>query len=88
VRDGAFPAKYDTTTLMINVLDMNDNAPVFQINSYLLRVPEGKAFVGIHKVAAVDVDTDKNGEVRYFITGKYRICGEKLAGMDPGSSPS
>ncbi|XP_029959487.1 protocadherin alpha-3-like isoform X9 [Salarias fasciatus] len=64
--DGGKPAKSGTTEIMIKVLDINDNAPVFLLDDYLARVdentPVGKVII---QVNATDLDDGSNGEVVY-----------------------
>ncbi len=70
VKDGAYPALYDSTTVQITVLDVNDNAPVFQNPHYYLDVPENMAIDLFHTVVAEDPDSGLNGTITYSITGK------------------
>lgn len=61
---------YDMTTVLVNVLDENDNAPEFAVGScYTLSVPENNDLTVIHTVAAFDLDDGHNGEIVYSITG-------------------
>ncbi len=69
VRDGSFPAQYDTTTVLVQVLDLNDHAPEFGDSCYSLYVPENSDLSVIHTVVATDADTGPNGEITYSITG-------------------
>ena len=68
VRDGAFPALYDTCTVVIRVLDVNDNSPVFSDSVYHLFVHENTPLAALYTVIASDVDESNNGEVSYVIT--------------------
>ncbi|XP_063732910.1 protocadherin alpha-3-like [Eleginops maclovinus] len=64
--DGGKPPKSGTMTIVVNVLDVNDNAPVFSQNGYSVMLKEN-APVGttvIH-VNATDLDEGLNGEVVY-----------------------
>lgn len=69
VRDGSFPAQFDTTTVVIQVLDVNDHAPEFGESCYPLYVPENSDLSIIHTVVATDADSGANGEITYSITG-------------------
>lgn len=69
VRDGAFPSKHDTTTVKIELLDVNDHAPEFGETCYTLHVPENSDLSVIHTLVATDKDTNANAEVTYTITG-------------------
>jgi protocadherin-16/23 len=67
VRDRAFPALYDTATILVHVLDVNDNSPVFTQTLYEMNVPENAAMSVITTVKATDADTGDNGNVIYSI---------------------
>ncbi|XP_061729707.1 protein dachsous [Cydia pomonella] len=60
------------TTLTIKVLDVNDNAPVFDETSYNRILPEGAGNVEIGSVSAKDRDSDDNGKVTYSILGESK----------------
>ena len=54
-------------TVLIEVLDENDNSPVFDEQGYSFALPEN--FVGyLGKVSASDADSDKNAVIRYSIS--------------------
>jgi protocadherin-16/23 len=64
--DNGLPQLSASSTLVINVLDANDNDPKFSKSSYEFQVEENRkagAFVG--KIAATDVDLGENAVVRY-----------------------
>lgn len=69
--DGGQPEKSGTTVLLIKVLDVNDNAPVFdeQVKrvSLLENSPPGTL---VTKLNATDLDSGANGKISY-IFGKY-----------------
>ncbi|KAG7518347.1 protocadherin alpha-8-like [Solea senegalensis] len=67
--DGGTPPKSGTMTIIINVLDINDNAPVFSQTLYKANVFENvKIGTSIITLNATDLDTGSNGEVRYLIS--------------------
>ena len=66
-----FPALYDTTTVIVNVIDVNDNSPAFTDTVYDLTVPENAHVSVIHTVLATDDDVGKNGRVTYSIIGGF-----------------
>lgn len=68
VRDGSFPAQYDTASVLVTLTDINDHAPEFRDSCYPLRVPENTDLSVIHTVLATDRDAGLNGQVRYSIT--------------------
>ncbi|XP_055015024.1 protocadherin alpha-5-like [Boleophthalmus pectinirostris] len=64
--DGGTPAKSGTTAIIINVLDVNDNAPVFSKNLYKTTVHENVPVgTSIITVNATDIDEGINGEIVY-----------------------
>ncbi|XP_022237895.1 protein dachsous-like [Limulus polyphemus] len=69
VKDGAFPEHYNTTTVEVELLDVNDHAPVFTGSCYPLEVPENSEHSVVHTVVASDLDAGQNAEVTYTITG-------------------
>lgn len=70
VHDGAFPARYDTATVIVGLTDINDNSPVFYDSCYPLFVPENSDLAVIHTVVAEDLDVGSNGDVTYSISGE------------------
>lgn len=63
---------FDLTYLSVIVLDVNDCAPEFKPGScYPLSVPENGETSLIHTVVAMDMDSGKNGEISYSITGNF-----------------
>ncbi|XP_019730298.1 protocadherin gamma-A11-like [Hippocampus comes] len=64
--DGGKPARSGTTAILINVLDVNDNMPVFTSDTYSAVLKEN-APIGttILQVNATDLDDGPNGEVVY-----------------------
>ena len=56
VGDDLFPAKYDTTTIVIQVLDVNDHSPEFGECCYPLYVPENSDLSVIQTVIATDAE--------------------------------
>ena len=56
VGDDSFPAKYDTTTIVIQVLDVNDHSPEFGECCYPLYVPENSDLSVIQTVVATDAE--------------------------------
>lgn len=66
--DNGTPAGTATSRVSVNVLDANDNDPVFTQEAYEFNVEENLAR-GAHvgKVAATDGDLDVNAAVRYSL---------------------
>ncbi|XP_060764449.1 protocadherin alpha-2-like isoform X5 [Neoarius graeffei] len=66
--DGGTPPRSGTMQILVNVLDINDNNPVFTKPLYKVKVHENTS-VGtkIIKVSAADLDEGVDGEVSYSI---------------------
>ncbi|KAK2823109.1 hypothetical protein Q7C36_019709 [Tachysurus vachellii] len=66
--DGGTPPKSGTMQIVVNVLDINDNSPVFSKPLYKVKVQENVS-VGtkIVSISASDADEGINGEVSYSI---------------------
>ncbi|XP_041483662.1 protocadherin-23-like [Lytechinus variegatus] len=67
--DGAFPARYDMATVLIFVMDINDNNPVFAPPTFDITLPENQSPGVIHNAIATDADEGPNGDLIYEITG-------------------
>ena len=70
VRDGSFPAQYDTASVVVSLTDVNDHSPVFRDSCYPLRVPENTDLSVIHTFLATDHDAGFNGDVTYSLSGE------------------
>ncbi|XP_053314421.1 protocadherin-23 [Spea bombifrons] len=69
VTDGGFPSFSSTTTIMITVLDENDNAPELLLPDAEIQVPENQELGIIHTILALDRDSGNNGKVHFQIIG-------------------
>ncbi|KAM8994170.1 protocadherin gamma-B5-like [Ara ararauna] len=69
-RDGGSPALSSSAALVLEVSDVNDNAPIFEEAAYSAYVAENNAAgeLVLH-VSARDADTGRNGSVRYSLEG-------------------
>uniref|UniRef100_A0A1A7X6X0 Protocadherin 2 alpha c n=1 Tax=Iconisemion striatum TaxID=60296 RepID=A0A1A7X6X0_9TELE len=64
--DGGTPAKSGSMTILIHVLDINDNAPVFSQTLYKAKMYENaKVGTSIIRINATDLDEGNNGKVFY-----------------------
>ncbi|XP_058654489.1 protocadherin alpha-3-like [Onychostoma macrolepis] len=64
--DGGKPPKSGTTQIIVNVVDVNDNIPVFDKPLYKVRIPENSPpGASVITVNAKDADEGLNGEVIY-----------------------
>ncbi|GCC29855.1 hypothetical protein chiPu_0008298 [Chiloscyllium punctatum] len=67
--DGGIPQRSGTARIIINVMDANDNAPVFDHETYRATVMENNANGSlVLKVHAADKDEGANAEVVYSFT--------------------
>ncbi|KAM9357309.1 LOW QUALITY PROTEIN: uncharacterized protein ABDE67_004875 [Symphorus nematophorus] len=66
--DGGTPAKSGSMTIIVNVLDINDNPPVFSQTLYKASVFENaKVGTAIVTLNASDLDAGQNGQISYSI---------------------
>uniref|UniRef100_A0A9J2P375 Protocadherin-like wing polarity protein stan n=1 Tax=Ascaris lumbricoides TaxID=6252 RepID=A0A9J2P375_ASCLU len=75
-----------STTVIVDVLDVQDNAPIFEINSYFAEVREDApvSTIGttVASVFARDLDAGLNGEVEYSLS---ETEGSNLLRINPSS---
>ncbi|XP_066524881.1 protocadherin alpha-7-like [Hoplias malabaricus] len=64
--DGGNPPRSGTLNIMVNVLDSNDNRPVFSQDSYSVTIQENAPIgIVVIKLNASDQDEGMNGDVEY-----------------------
>ncbi|KAF3838330.1 hypothetical protein F7725_010098 [Dissostichus mawsoni] len=81
--DGGTPAKSGSMTIIVNVLDTNDNAPVFSQTLYKASVYENsKVGTSIITLNATDLDAGQNGEVLYSFSKAGRGKQSDLFAID------
>ncbi|XP_071380381.1 protocadherin alpha-3-like [Centroberyx affinis] len=82
--DGGRPAKSGVIEILIEVLDVNDNSPVFTNNIYTAMLNEN-ATPGtlVIRVNATDLDDGANGEIVYSFGKEVDIDLRKLFNIDP-----
>ncbi|XP_049610100.1 protocadherin gamma-C5 isoform X4 [Syngnathus scovelli] len=69
--DGGQPQKSGSTLLLIKLLDVNDNAPIFEESVKKVRLLENVALgTLVTKLNATDADSGRNGEIS-FMFSKY-----------------
>ncbi|KAF7643026.1 hypothetical protein LDENG_00246370, partial [Lucifuga dentata] len=64
--DGGIPARSGTASIIVHVLDTNDNAPMFDKESYSIKIMENSP-IGSHVVHlnATDLDEGSNSDLTY-----------------------
>ncbi|XP_072524571.1 protocadherin alpha-5-like isoform X6 [Salminus brasiliensis] len=66
--DGGSPPKSGTSLIIVNVLDTNDNAPVFSRPLYKTTISENVPLgTTVMVLNATDIDEGMNSEIHYFI---------------------
>ncbi|XP_042165375.1 protocadherin beta-16-like isoform X28 [Oncorhynchus tshawytscha] len=81
--DGGTPQRSGTVVIHVNVLDANDNTPVFSENAYKVSVPENAPLGSlVVTVTAIDADEGANGEVTYGF-GPISEELNKIFSLDP-----
>nr|XP_061793164.1 protocadherin alpha-4-like [Nerophis lumbriciformis] len=84
--DGGTPAKSGTMTIVVNILDINDNAPVFSQNLYKCSVYENiEIGTSIITLNATDLDAGEHGLVFYSFTDMSRGKQNALFSIDKNS---
>jgi len=69
-RDNGYPPLSTNVTLSVNILDVNDNPPVFSQSSYATSIFEDNSPASfIITVTATDADSGENGRVTYSLGG-------------------
>ena len=68
--DGGVPAKTATVSVLVNVTDVNNNAPVFGQDEYNVTIPENVAVrTVLVTLTATDGDAGTNANIKYSIEG-------------------
>ncbi|XP_078117569.1 protocadherin alpha-8-like [Sander vitreus] len=82
--DGGKPSKSGRAEITVDVLDVNDNMPVFNEDTYSVRLDEN-APIGttIIKVNASDLDKGSNGEIMYSLGKNVNSRIRELFRVDP-----
>ncbi|XP_060759665.1 protocadherin gamma-A11-like [Neoarius graeffei] len=82
--DGGKPSKSGTMEIIINVLDINDNAPVFTEDAYTVMLHEN-APIGtkVIQLNATDLDEGSNGEIVYSISNNVNKKVRELFEISP-----
>lgn len=78
--DAGIPIRTATATVTIQVVDVNDNSPVFTASLYIGEVKENLANAPVMQVSAEDKDSDAFGKVIYSLSNST-----KYFKIDPNS---
>lgn len=81
--DGGHPPRYGSLKVIVNVIDVNDNSPVFDAESYRATIVENSPLLApVVKVHAVDGDAGLNGHVVYEMTSLTATSYGHLFGIE------
>uniref|UniRef100_A0AAY5K9P4 Cadherin domain-containing protein n=1 Tax=Esox lucius TaxID=8010 RepID=A0AAY5K9P4_ESOLU len=85
--DGGVPARSGTASIIVRVLDINDNAPLFNHKQlYKVPIPENAPNgATIVIVSATDLDEGLNGEIVYSLPAKEDAKHTEMFSIDPRS---
>ena len=74
VADNGISSLASNVTLRINVMDINDNAPVFQSSLFVGDINENLAAnTSVISVTATDIDEGENSELMYFLDDVFLL---------------
>ncbi|XP_073477091.1 protocadherin gamma-C5-like isoform X26 [Aquarana catesbeiana] len=77
--DGGEPARSGSCHIIIKVLDINDNPPVFDQSIYKIRLRENLSInTVILRLNATDLDDGANGEIEYFFDSHTYKSAKKI----------
>ncbi|XP_072361308.1 protocadherin-20-like [Scyliorhinus torazame] len=81
--DGGLPPLSGTATLLINIQDVDDNCPVFNISEFDVQIPENMSSNGVvAQLHAVDADLGPNAEITYSYGNRVQDESKKLFTLD------
>ncbi|KAM9740537.1 protocadherin alpha-8-like isoform 7-T7 [Menidia menidia] len=84
--DGGKPPKSGEVKILINVIDANDNAPVFSQDAYSVTLEENSPLGTIViQVNATDLDDGRNGEINYSFSKSVNRKLFKLFEINPST---
>ncbi|XP_069388097.1 protocadherin alpha-2-like isoform X4 [Paralichthys olivaceus] len=82
--DGGKPARSGTLKIVVYVMDINDNAPVFSQSLYKAQVIENAPFqTFVLTVSATDLDEGINGEIIYSFIERGQFNPEAVFSINP-----
>ncbi|XP_056592786.1 protocadherin alpha-7-like isoform X6 [Triplophysa dalaica] len=84
--DGGKPPKSGTLSIVVDVVDVNDNKPVFSKSLYKLRLKENSPIgFKIITILASDLDEGINSEIRYSFLGHGNTDETNMFTINPNS---
>ena len=86
VCDGGSPQLHAFGQIEVEVIDLNDNAPIFTMETYIVNLTENATLdTVVLQVNATDVDEGTNAHVQYILTGttNYSQTVNKRFAMNP-----
>ncbi|KAM9729327.1 protocadherin alpha-C2-like isoform 2-T3 [Menidia menidia] len=84
--DGGVPARSGTASIIINVLDINDNAPLFSQPVFSVNVSENSAIgTVVMTLNATDLDEGTNAQLVYSYTLYTSEKTQEIFSLDPSS---
>ncbi|XP_075066085.1 protocadherin gamma-C5-like isoform X33 [Mixophyes fleayi] len=84
--DGGEPARSGSCHITINVLDINDNPPVFDQSVYKITVKENLPLkTALLRLNVTDLDDGANGEIQYFFDDHTFKSARKLFALNEDS---
>ncbi|MBN3318494.1 PCD10 protein, partial [Atractosteus spatula] len=84
--DGGMPERSGTAQITVNVLDANDNVPVFDKSSYRVSLVENAARgTLVIRLNATDLDEGSNGDISYSFSGHAPLKVRELFTVDSHS---
>nr|XP_046262309.1 protocadherin alpha-2-like isoform X2 [Scatophagus argus] len=82
--DGGKPARSGTLKIVVNVIDINDNVPVFSQPLYKAQVTENAPFqTSVLTVSATDLDEGINSEIVYSFIERGNFNPEAVFSINP-----
>ncbi|XP_039252765.2 protocadherin alpha-4-like [Styela clava] len=82
-RDAGAPSLAGQMRLVINIIDVNDNQPIFEEEEYIISIEENAPRgTTIAMLKAHDPDSGLYGHIRYFISTRNSKLVQKLARID------
>ncbi|XP_048400027.1 protocadherin-20-like [Stegostoma tigrinum] len=77
--DGGIPPLSGTATLLINIQDINDNCPVFNVSAFDIQIPENMSSNSVvTQLHAFDADLGPNAEISYSYGNRVQEISRKL----------